>query len=76
MGFRQHVPSDCWLCVTEACNCVYYQYNFNYNPVSTDDFVSKPVDVSVMVSLLAAPLGDGLCVSRKGKTGGGGWVQA
>ena len=46
-----------------------------FNPLPTNDAIWRHETFSFMVSHPAMSLGDRLCVSRKGGTGGGGWVH-
>jgi len=45
------------------------------NPIPTNDACMHYETFSFMMSYQAMPLGDRFCVSRKGGTGGGGWVH-
>ena len=45
------------------------------NPLPTNDAMWRHETFSFMMSHQAMSLGDRLCISRKGGTGGGGWVH-
>ena len=46
-----------------------------FNPLPTNDCKSRHEIFSFMMSHPAISLGDRFCVSRMGRTGGGGWVH-